>query len=153
MGAQSQAWHTPPNELALTDTIMNRHTFNDGHNTYTRISKRIAKLRFNAGVPFCIIGCNLVPGYPFAQHMTITSGREWMEHADWYAPDGITPNPTLWKGTREETAWDLFYNNWAYYNLSHGEEGRYASYYIEQPNKDITTPCTTDTQTTQSSHT
>jgi len=124
---------------------MNRHTINDGHNTYTRISKYVAKLRFNAGKPFCIIGCNLCPGYPFALHCTVTSGKEWMEQADRYDPekqmaDSIY-NPTcvssLWKGTREETAWQLFYNNWAYYNLSHSqrEEGRYAAYYIETPNK------------------
>lgn len=116
-------------------------TIIDQYNTYTRISKAAAKKRFFTGQPIYIIGHKLRPGRPFSMGCTIDN-KAWMEQADRYDPQkqpaGSIYSPTcvssLWKGSREETAWCLMYNNWAYYNANH-ECGMYAAYYIEEPVK------------------
>lgn len=91
-----------------------------------RINIREAKKSFFAGKQFYICPVKMRPGPPFNMACLVLSGKEWMEKAGFYKD-----NPTLWKGTQEKTAWELFYNNWKYYNASY-ETGYYAAYYVEE---------------------
>ena len=97
---------------------------------FKRISKQTAFRRFKAGQYFDICPCNMMPGFPWAVQCRVFP-EEHIEHAKLYAPDSSCSSPTLWKGTLEQTAWDLMYNNWAFYNTNH-EMGYYAHYYIEE---------------------
>lgn len=67
----------------------------------------------------------LQPHGPFSQAVGIHP-KEWLEKAEGYKENQSSP---CWKGSVEETAWSLAYNNWAYYNTS-WEAGYYANYYI-----------------------
>jgi hypothetical protein len=100
--------------------------------SFVRISKREAQKRFNAGtMPVYLCPCKLRPGFPWNVACLIF-GKEYLEDAERYAPrpDG-TDGSILWKGTLEKTAWDLLYNNWAYYNATY-ETGYYAHYYVQK---------------------
>ena len=87
-----------------------------------RITKAIARKLFAEGKPISLCPCNMYPGGPWNMACLI-GGKEWLEKAE-----GYKSHPDLWKGTVEKTAWDLMYNNWAYYN----SECRYAHYYVEE---------------------
>lgn len=101
--------------------------------SFRRITKREARRRFAKGLPFALCPCKMMPGGPWAIHSTVYPDdiAEYKEKATWYAPDGISPSDTLWEGTVDATAWDLLYNNWAFYNTS-WETGYYAAYYVEE---------------------
>lgn len=90
-----------------------------------RITKRQAQARFNQGKPIILCPCKFYPGGPFSMGWTCYP-KEYLEKAEWYRNDG-----TLWKGSIELTAWDLMFNNWAFYNASY-ETGYYPHYYIEK---------------------
>jgi hypothetical protein len=90
-----------------------------------RITKRDAFKRFTTGKPFYMCPCKLHPFPPFSPASLILNGQEWMERAERYRD-----HPELWKGTIEQTAWDLLYNAWAFSNANY-ECGYYAHYYIE----------------------
>jgi hypothetical protein len=105
---------------------MNNYTIRDNATTFVRISKRAAQKLFAEGnKQFCLCPHKLRPGFPFAPHVSVC-GKEYLEDAKRYET-----NVHLWKGTIEKTAWDLMYNNWAYYNASY-EAGYYAAYYVER---------------------
>jgi hypothetical protein len=94
---------------------------------YRRITKRDARRRFAANEPILLIGCKFYPSTPFNQAVCVY-GAEYLERAKQYRNDSFSG---LWKGSVENTAWDLMYNNWAYYNTSY-ETGYYAHYYVEE---------------------
>lgn len=91
---------------------------------FKRITKREAKALFAKGEVVYFCPCKFAPDGPWSMacgcHPT-----EWLEQAKTY--EG---HPILWKGTVEATAWDLAYNNWAYYNATN-ETGLYAHYYLQ----------------------
>ena len=91
---------------------------------YTRISIKEAKRRFCLSIPFNICPHKLRPGFPFACDITIMSGKEWLFRAIDYKEH----NPVFYTGTPEKIAWNLMYDNWAYYNTS-WETGYYAWFY------------------------
>ena len=93
---------------------------------FIRITKAQARKLFAEGdkvVYLC--PCKMRPGFPFNMALGV-SGTEYLEQAE-----GYKKNPDLWKGTVEETAWCLMFNNWNFYNASH-ECGYYPHYYIER---------------------
>jgi hypothetical protein len=93
--------------------------------------KRITKLQairlFNAKKEFYICPVKMAPGgmWHLEHSMDEKSIEAWMESAKRYQD-----NSKLWYGTIEKTAWNLFYNNWAYYNTNY-EVGHHASYWIK----------------------
>jgi hypothetical protein len=91
---------------------------------FTKITKAAAKKRFAANQPVYLCPCKMRPGGPFNSACLIF-GKEYLEQAE-----GYRNNDILWKGNLEATAWNLMYNNWAFYNTSY-ETGYYAAYYIE----------------------
>lgn len=94
-----------------------------------RITIHQAKKLFADGTSIIIVcPCKFHPAGPFSMGCRI-SGKEYLENAEWYSPEKGKESD-LWKGTLEKTAWDLMYNNWAFYNTSF-ETGYYAHYYIE----------------------
>lgn len=94
---------------------------------FKRISKREAKKLFSEGNKVIYLcPCKMYPSNPWNMACAI-SGKEYLERAEMYRN-----HETLWKGTKEETAWQLMYNDWAFYNTSY-ETGYYAHYY-EQSN-------------------
>lgn len=94
-----------------------------------RISKRHAKKLFADGVSCIVIcPCKMIPDGPWSMGCRI-SGKEYLGNAEFYKPQEGRIVSVLWKGTLEETAWQLMYNNWAFYNTS-WETGYYAHYYI-----------------------
>ncbi len=98
---------------------------------FIRISKREARKIFAEGNKFIFVcPCKMWPSAPWNMAAMI-SGREYLENAERYAPreDG-TDAGSCWKGNLADTAWDLMYNNWAFYNATH-ETGYYAHYYIQ----------------------
>lgn len=97
-----------------------------------RITKRQAIKRFNAGLPFILCPCKMMPGFPWDLGCRVNRAdiESYQEHATWYAPSIEQPNGGIcWKGTLEATAWSLLYNEWAFYNTSY-ETGYYAHYYV-----------------------
>lgn len=95
-----------------------------------RISIHQAKKLFADGNSIIILcPCKFYPAGPFSMGCRI-SGKEYLEDAERYKPQEGRIVSVLWKGTQEETAWKLMYNNWAFYNTSF-ETGYYAHYYIE----------------------
>lgn len=95
-----------------------------------RISKRHAKKLFADGTSCIIVcPCKMKPEGPFSPGCLL-SGKDYLENAEWYSPEKGRESG-IWKGTLEETAWHLMYNNWLYYNSS-WETGYYAHYYVER---------------------
>jgi hypothetical protein len=95
-----------------------------------RISKQKARKLFAEGdKPIYLCPVKMHPAGPFSPACLIF-GEEYLQKAAWYKDSS-----DLWKGTLEKTAWDLMYNNFAYYNLSSctHEVGRYAAYYVDVP--------------------
>jgi hypothetical protein len=99
--------------------------------TYKRITKAQARKLFNEGKPLTLCPCKVLPGGEWPQQSNISEKgiAELKEKAAWYSPDGISPSTILWKGDINKTAWDLMYNEWAFYNTN-SEQGQYAHYYI-----------------------
>lgn len=93
--------------------------------TFTRITKAQARKRFAKNEAIYLCPNNMRPGTPFNMACLIY-GKEYLEKAE-----GYRNHPDLWKGTLEKTAWDLMYNNWAFYNVDGGEMGTHAHYYVE----------------------
>jgi len=89
-----------------------------------RISKARAKKLFATDKPVFLCPVKMYPDGPFSGSCLIL-GKEYLEQAERYRN-----HPDLWKGTIEETAWDLMYNNWIFYNASY-DTGYYPAYYIE----------------------
>jgi hypothetical protein len=93
---------------------------------FVRITKAQARKLFAQGDEIIFLcPCRMRPGTPFNMAAAV-SGREYLEKAVAYKD-----HPDLWKGSVEATAWDLMFNNWAYYNASH-ECGYYPHYFIEK---------------------
>ncbi len=91
-----------------------------------KVSKRTAQKLFNEGDKIIILPpCKMYPMGAFSLGCRI-AGKEYLQKAEEYGPEC-----DLWKGSIERTAWDLMYNNWAFYNTSY-ECGYYAHYYIEE---------------------
>lgn len=81
--------------------------------TFTRITKKQARARFETNETFVMCPAKIYPGGPWASHSTIFPGLS--------KPEGY------------EDLWDSFdsvYNSWAYYNASY-ETGYYAHFYVE----------------------
>jgi hypothetical protein len=96
---------------------MTRHVITDGASTYTRISKREARKRWNKGETFYIIAHKMRPGFPFSMGMTIDP-----QHikAEW----SLTPTyPTV------ESLFDATVAEFCYYNANCHETGLYAAFY------------------------
>lgn len=94
-----------------------------------RITKREAFKLFTTTdtlVYFC--PCKMWPEGPWSSACPI-SGKEYLEDARAY--EQYDQQSPCWKGTVEQTAWDLAYNNWAFYNTCH-EMGYYAHYYVQR---------------------
>ncbi|HEY6565143.1 MAG TPA: hypothetical protein VIY86_11635 [Pirellulaceae bacterium] len=91
---------------------------------FKRITKAAARKLFNAGKPIYLCPHKMRPGFPWNMAALIFS-KGWLEKATVYEK-----HPDLWKGSVEETAWDLMYNNWMFYNSNY-EMGYYPAYYVE----------------------
>ena len=89
-----------------------------------RITKKEAQKRFFAGEIIYFCPCKMSPDWPWFLAMPIHP-KDYLERAKGY-PKGHT----LWAGSLEKTAWELAYDNWAYYNTNY-EMGYYAHYYRE----------------------
>ena len=96
---------------------------------FKRITIQEAKKRFAEDKPIYLCPCKMNPAGPWGQACLIL-GKQYLENAEWYQKH---PSP-LWKGTLAATAWDLMYNNWAFYNTNY-EMGYYAHYYIQGKNE------------------
>jgi hypothetical protein len=109
---------------------------------FKQITKREARKRFYTGTqPIYLCPCNMSPSSPWGVACLIF-GKEYLERAKEYVPkpEGhwdsktctqvLAPSP-VWSGNVEKTAWDLMYNNWAFYNANDKETGYYAHYYIQ----------------------
>lgn len=93
---------------------------------FVAISKANAKKRFAKSEPVYLCPNNMRPDGPFSMACLIL-GAEYLLKAETYRT-----HPDLWKGTVEATAWDLMYNNWAFYNVDDAEMGTRATYYVQQ---------------------
>ena len=96
---------------------MTRHVITDGASTYTRISKREARKRWNKGETFYIIAHKMRPGFPFSMGMTIDPNHIKTERS-------LTPTyPTV------ESLFDATVTEFCYYNANCHETGLYAAFY------------------------
>lgn len=93
-----------------------------------RITKREARKLFAGGTSIIIL-CphKMIPNGPFSMGCRI-SGKEYLDKAEEYRS---RPDLLMWKGNLLDTAWDLMYNNWSFYNSSY-ETGYYPAYYVEK---------------------
>ena len=95
---------------------MNKHVIHDGKTTFTRISKSEARKLFNAERPITLCPVKLRPGYPFAPHCRIF-------------PDlkncGNVYTDTL------DKLFDLYVNEFTFYNCNVNETGYYPAFYTE----------------------
>lgn len=91
-----------------------------------RISKRQARELFATNQPFYICPVKLHPYPPFSSASLIFRNE--------YSASGENPSTgNIFEDFYNSTyipAWDVMYNNWAYYNTS-WETGYYASYWVE----------------------
>jgi hypothetical protein len=106
---------------------------------YTRIKKKEAFERFSKGEVIYLVPCKMYPGGFWNVACPIQLTNDLKDHAMRYKQDydNNTRYAHLWHGTIEKTAWELIYNNWAYYNTNY-EMGYYAHYYLkgESENED-----------------
>ncbi len=82
---------------------------------FRRIRKREAVARWYAGKPVALCPCRLYPGFPWAPQITTAWSEDWQARADRLG----------------DSAWDVMYREWAFYNTGNGA-GSYAHYYIEE---------------------
>ncbi len=94
---------------------------------FKQISKATARQRFAAEQPIVLCPRILYPSYPFGSHSIINTAsiQDYKVRAAWYC------NDCVWKGSINETAWKLMYDNWCWHNASH-EVGYYPHYYVEE---------------------
>lgn len=87
----------------------------------TRITKAEARKRFAANQALYVCPVKLHPFPPLSSAALVFGAN--------YEPCEVDNS---WKGEEPYTisAWDVMYNNWAYYNAS-WEAGYYASYWVE----------------------
>jgi len=106
---------------------------------FKRITKKHAKKLFSEGKPIYLCPSKMNPNaYLFSPACLVFFTDDLKQSALRYksyaedTSDSYYPKQYahLWLGSIEETAWDLMYNNWSYYNTSY-ETGYYAHYYIE----------------------
>jgi hypothetical protein len=92
---------------------------------WKRITRKRAKELWSAGLPITLCPCRCSPASQWSIACTI--------HPELYTPraKAYRDHPTLWKGSVEETSWDLMYRRWAYYNTGPGL-GSYAHYYVQE---------------------
>ena len=88
-----------------------------------RISKTEAKRRFTAGEEIWLCPSKLRQGWPWFPEYRAKE-EEFTSKALDYVNHEI-----LWEGTVAETAWQLMYRGWAFYNTNY-EMGYYAHYYV-----------------------
>ena len=96
---------------------------------FTVISCAAAKKLFKEGQPFYACPCKLRPDGPFSSAALILSGAEWLERAGWKEGAEVGLYDEFLKAKVEKSAWELFVNNWKYYNAS-WEAGYYPTYYV-----------------------
>jgi hypothetical protein len=84
-----------------------------------------AKELWSAGLPVTLCPCRCSP--------TSLRGIACTIHPELYTPraKAYRDDPDLWKGSVEETSWDLMYTRWSRYNTS-PEQGTYAHYYVQE---------------------
>lgn len=105
---------------------------------YQRISKATAKKLFAAGETVYLCPCKMYPGGMWHPECPVSLTPDLVEDAKRYEHHHSHRHESaysaqyadLWKGSIEETAWDLMYNNWRYYNTGY-ELGYYAHYYVK----------------------
>ncbi len=101
---------------------------------FIRISKRAARKLFAEGNKmFYLCPCKLYPGSPW-NVAALVCGREYLETARARMERDADQLTDPWNDSVESLAWDLLYNNWAFYNASY-ETGYYAHYYVEVDEK------------------
>ena len=97
---------------------MTRHVFTDSASTFTRISKREARKRWQTEEPFYIIAHKMRPGFPFSMGMTIDPKHVKAERS-------LTPTyPTV------ESLFDATVTEFCYHNANCHETGTYAAFYV-----------------------
>lgn len=89
---------------------------------FRRITKREAFARFRDNLPLVLCPRKMRPGYPFAMHSSVTPA-DWTERLFTSIPYRNDPEGVA------RHAWEVMYNEWAYYNASY-ETGYYAAYYV-----------------------
>ena len=82
---------------------------------YRRISKRVARKRYQLGLNFHIIAHKMRPGFPFQMGMDVF-------------PQFIA-NTAIVAGEATQQTFDAMVNQFTYYNCSH-ETGYYPAFYI-----------------------
>lgn len=93
---------------------MNRINMNDGHSRYERISKPVARKRFDKGEPVYVIAAKMRPGRPFSMGMSTVGHAE--EYREQYGDE----------------AFSRMLINFTWYNCT-WETGYYPAFYIETP--------------------
>jgi len=103
------------------------------HNYYTRITIHKAKKLWREDKEICLHPCKLRISEMFQP--CLVSAEKYLKDIEW-KPVSISD---LLHATIElqnddilyQKAWDIMYNNWAYYNTNY-EMGYYAHYYIKE---------------------
>lgn len=90
---------------------MNSHVISDGKTVYTRISKQLARKRFDVDLAVVFCPVKLRPGFPFAPHVLINNSAEYRESS---------------------YTFDVTVRNFEYYNCNCSETGSYTAFYVTQ---------------------
>jgi len=106
---------------------------------FTRITKKQAKKLFENGEVVYLVPCNMLPGGMWHVECPISLTDDLKDDARRYEQYNQEKDTSyyasqyahLWKGSIVETAWDIIYNNWSYYNTNY-EMGYYAHYYVKE---------------------
>src|SRR5690349_9050863 len=103
-------------------------------NGFVRIHKTTAKKRFFENEPFTMCQ-NLIPGV-LSENDTLVSIeviKNWKDKALMLSPHGAWSNSKIWKGSVNETAWELMYNEWCFKNPKFKKsESRRPKYFIKK---------------------
>ena len=104
---------------------MQRITINDGHATYTRVTKRVARKLFDQrDKPIYVIAHKMRPSCSFSLGMTITGKNRW---ESWEFQYGQDKHPTV----PDLTPFDAMVNEFCFYNANSHETGYYPAFYVE----------------------
>jgi len=106
--------------LAESRSNMTRHVINDGSTTYTRITKREARKRWNSNQGFYIIAHKMRPGMPFSLGMTVDPAHHKAERS----PSPTWPTP--------ESFFDALVCEFCLYNANCHETGTYPAFYVAE---------------------
>lgn len=101
-------------------------------NGFMRISKQAAITRFKDGKNIILCPCKVIPGGPFARHVTIYGDRLDERMPEWKFPLPVNQGPlqmALHFAESFPQVWQDMINDWSYYNASN-EEGTYPAFYI-----------------------